>query len=144
MTDLAHCQFRGGDGDLFVSARGAVISAEGKIDEQHVEPEEAAYRPGAERNKDGAGDEAQAAQAQHENEKAPWAERAMRRDDRRKDFRVDGSMLSAVIVIHAAHYTTIPMRKNMTLPKPLWRKTVRQRLVAARKGKAVPSLAMAN
>jgi hypothetical protein len=36
------------------------------------------------------------------------------------------------------------MRKNMTLPKPLWRKTVRQRLVAARKGKAVPSLAMAN
>jgi hypothetical protein len=55
----------------------------------------------------------------------------MRRDDRRKDFRVDGSMFSAVIVaIHAAHYTTIPMRKNMTLPKPLWRKTVRQRLVA--------------
>jgi hypothetical protein len=36
------------------------------------------------------------------------------------------------------------MRKNMTLPKPLSRKTVWQRLVAARKGKAVPSLAMAN
>src|SRR5213076_1046911 len=113
MADLAHRQFGGGDGDLFVSACAAIISAEGKIDEQHVEPEEAEYGPGAERDKDHAGDEAQAAQAQHENEKAPRAERAMWRDDRRKDFRVDGSMFSAVIVaIHAAHCTKSRCRRT--------------------------------
>jgi len=36
------------------------------------------------------------------------------------------------------------MPKNITLSKSLWRQTIRQRLAAARKSKAVPSLAMAN
>jgi hypothetical protein len=36
------------------------------------------------------------------------------------------------------------MPKNIALSKSLSRQTVQQRLVAARKSKAVPSLAMAN
>src|SRR6516225_4435773 len=46
-------------------------------------------------------------------------------------------MRAAVIVVtHRAHYTKIPMRKHAPRPKPRTRKAVRQRLAAARKGKA--------
>src|SRR4029077_17513568 len=89
------------------------------------------------------------AQAQHENEEASWAERTVRRDDRRKDFRIEAIAFAAVIVVivvvvHVAHYTKIPipekmsnkMPKKIRLAKSLAHKTVRQRLAAARKGRA--------
>src|SRR5215470_5733154 len=61
----------------------------------------------------------------------------MRRDNRRKDPRFDAGVHAAVIVVtHRAHYTKIPMRKHTSRPKPRTRKIVRQRLAAARKGKA--------
>src|SRR6516164_10919674 len=99
MIDFSHRQFRGRDGDLLVGARGAVIGAESEINEEHVQSEEAEYRPSAERHEDDAGDKAQTSQAEHKDEEALWTKRTMRRDDRRKDFRVDASLRAAVIVV---------------------------------------------
>src|SRR5271156_4472447 len=51
----------------------------------------------------------------------------MRRDDGRKDFRVDGGI---VVVAHTAHYTGNTVRETMA------RKTTRQRIKVAREGNA--------
>src|SRR5262249_46885055 len=109
MIDFSHRQFGGGDGDLLIGAGGAVIGTEGEINEQHVQSEEAEYRPSAERHEDDAGDKAQTSQAEHKDEEALWTKRTMRRDNRRKDFRIDRNMRAAVIVVtHRAHYTPPP------------------------------------
>src|SRR5262249_36150450 len=59
MIDFSHRQFRGGDGDLLIGAGGAVICAEGEINEQHVKTEEAEYRPNANGHGDDARDKSQ-------------------------------------------------------------------------------------
>src|SRR5580658_6361954 len=128
LTDLAHGEFRGGHRHLFVGAGRAIIGAERPIDQQDVEAEKAEYRPGAEHQEHHAGGETDAADAQHENEKAGRAQRAMRRDDRGKErglgWRVAG------VVGHGGYYTGKMARKT---PK---QKKSQQRLKAARKGKA--------
>src|SRR4029077_18848075 len=78
MIDFSYRQFRGLDGDLLIGARGAVIGAEGEIDQQHVKSEEAEDRPSAQRHEDDAGDKAQASQAEHKDEEALWTKRTMR------------------------------------------------------------------
>src|SRR5262249_36964791 len=136
MADFAQRQFRSGNRDLLVGARGAVVGAECKTDEQHIKPEETEYRPGADRDKDDARDEAQDTEAKHQDQKTAGAERTVRGDDCGKDLRVDRRLPAAVIVgIHRTHYTKNPMAKNLT-KNPAARKTTRQRIAAARKGKA--------
>src|SRR5215471_6863808 len=109
MIDFSHRQFGGGDGDLLIGAGGAVIGAEGEINEQHVKTEEAEYLPSANGHGDDARDKAQASQAEHEDEEALWTKQTMRRDNRRKDFRIHRNMRAAFIVVtHRAHYTPPP------------------------------------
>ena len=66
-----------------------------------------------------AGDKAQAAEAQHEDQESGRAERAMRREHGRKDFRVVATAAVAVIVaVHGAHYTGKAWPKTMARKKP--------------------------
>src|ERR1700676_275880 len=137
MIDLAHRELGGGDRHLLVGARTAIIGAERDIDEQYVEPEETEHRPGAEQEEHHAADEAQAADAEHEDDKAGRAQRAVRRDEGRKDFGigrsvVGRSVVTAVVAGHGAHYTGKMARKKTTKPSP--NKPSPQ---AARKGKVV-------
>src|SRR5208282_816134 len=127
MADLADRQLAGGDRHHLISPCRAKIGAERPVDEQDVEPKEAEHRPRADAEEQHSGDEAENPDAQHQNQKAGPAQRAVRGDDGRKDFGFGESVVvtPAVVVIHGADYTG-----NMA------RKTTRQRLRAARKGKA--------
>src|SRR6202795_4989539 len=128
LADLAHGEFRGGHRHLFVGAGRAIIGAERPVDQQHVEAEKAEHRPGAEHQEHHTGRETDAADAQHENDKAGRAQRAMRRDDRRKERGIGWQIVG--VVGHGGYYTGKMARKT---PK---QKKSQQSLQAARKGKA--------
>src|SRR6202042_2570422 len=98
------------------------------IDQRHVEAEKAEHWPGAHHQKHHAGRETDAADAQHENEEAGRAQRAMRRDGRRKERGLGWQV--AGVVGHGGYYTGKMARKT---PK---QKKSQQRLKAARKGEA--------
>src|SRR4051812_4268766 len=159
MIDLAHPQLTGRHGHDLVGTGVTVVDAKRPVDQQHVEAEEAEYRPGARHQEHHAGHEAHAAQHQHEDQETGGAERAMRGQHGRKDR---GVVLArggwAVVALHGAEYRecmargtpskaaarkgksgTPKVRRAKALPKPkaaAGKASVRASLKKARAGKA--------
>ena len=102
MAHLAHGQLRRRHRHLLVGLRRAVVQPERPVDQQHVEPEEAEHRPGARQQEHHAGDEADAAEHHHEDQEAGRAQRAVRREHRRKDrgFGECRASLSGVMALN--------------------------------------------
>ena len=97
----------------------AVVETERPIQQEHIQAEEAEDRPRPEQKKQNAGDETNASEQKHQNEKSDATERAMRCQRRRKDR---GFEIVGVVGRHCAQYTEImakkPARKStMKLPK---------------------------
>ena len=89
--------------DLFEGGGGAVVDAERPIDQQHVQPEKADHRPGADREEHEPADETETADQRHHQHEASAGQRAMRRDDRRKKRGLAaGVVVAGVLRGHAA------------------------------------------
>src|SRR4029079_15076828 len=119
VTDLANPELRRSHRHLLVRFGMAVVETERPIQQEHIQAEEAEHRPRPEQKKQNAGDETDASEQEHQNEKSDAAERAMRCQRRGKDR---GFEIVGVVGAHCAQYTEImakkPARKStMKLPK---------------------------
>src|ERR1044071_8937392 len=96
MADLAHPQLDRRHGHDLIGDGGAIIDAEGPVEQQRVEAEETEYRPGAHHQEKHARHETDAGDRAHQNRKTELAERAVRRDHRLED------RLDLIVCTHAA------------------------------------------
>src|SRR5689334_21644493 len=139
MAHLAHHERGRRDRHLLVGFRMPIVEPEGPIQQQHVEPEKAQHRPGADHEKEHSGHEADAAEQQHQDEKADAAQRAMRRQRRRKD---SGFEVVGVVGGHPAHYTKMMGRKPAR--KPPAKRKVKSRMGKRLRVKSAPKRLEAN
>src|SRR5262249_35477899 len=101
----------------------AVVEAEGDVDGEHVEAEEAEHRPGAERQEQHAGGEADGAERDHQREEAFRSERAVGCEHRTKGLtgvfwpglRLLGISVHLTILSVLTVCASLP---NAAMPKP--------------------------
>ena len=103
MADPPHPQFRRRHHDILGGVGAAKIDPERPVDHQRVEAKKADHRPRAHQEEYQPADEAETADESHDHDKAGAAQRAMRRDDRRKKRGLGtGVVVDWVLGGHAA------------------------------------------
>src|SRR5262249_12978651 len=134
VVHLAHGELGRRYGHLLVGGCGAVIDPEGPVDQEHIEAQKSEHRPGAREQEHHSGNEAHAAEHQHEDQEARRPERTVRGEHGRKD---GGFRSGVVVLVHAPQYRGRMARKTpRKTAKKGPRATVRRALKKARAGRA--------